>query len=64
MGVTINSVSSTKRQAGAEYLHSFTPVRLHIQDKKAPLPEPGTHTASGARQTFRKTDSSGGFPYV
>ena len=39
MGVTINSVSSTRRQAGAEYVlldsgHSFTHVRSSFQDKK------------------------------
>ena len=34
MGVTINSVSSIRRQAGAEYLllDSFTPVQSRIQD--------------------------------
>ena len=30
-------------------VHSFTPVRFSIQDKKIPLPDPGIHTASGAR---------------
>ena len=29
--------------------HSFTPVRSRIRDKKVPLPDPGIHTASGAR---------------
>ena len=30
-------------------VHSFTHVRSSIQDKKVPLPDPGIHTASGAR---------------
>ena len=33
MGATINSVS-TRRRAGATVVHSFTPVRSSIQDKK------------------------------
>ena len=54
MCVTINSVSSTRRQAGAEYLlldsgaqHHACPISYPGQ--KIPLPDPGIHTASGAR---------------
>ena len=53
MGVTINS-TSTRRQAGGEYLfldsgaqHHACPIKYPGQ--KVPLPDPGIHTASGAR---------------
>ena len=54
MGVTLNSVSSTRRQAGAEYLlldsgtqrHAYPPT---YPGQKRPLPDPGIHTASGAK---------------
>ena len=48
MGVTINSVSSTRRQAGAEHLLLHVcPITYPRQ--KIPLPDPGIHTANGAR---------------
>ena len=52
MGVALNSVSSTRRQAGAEYL--LLGALLHAcpiscPGQKIPLPELGIHTASGAR---------------
>ena len=52
-GVTINSVS-TRRQAGAEYLLLDSGAQLHAcpikyPGHKVPLPDPGIHTASGAR---------------
>ena len=54
MGVTINSVSSTRRQAGAEYLLLDSCAQLHAcpityPGQEGPLPDPGIHTASGAR---------------
>ena len=54
MGVTINSVSSVRRQAGAEYLLLDSGAQLHAcpisyPGQKIPLPDPGIHTASGAR---------------
>ena len=54
MGVTINSVSSTRRQAGAEYLLLDSGAQLHAcpityPGKKIPLSDPGIHTASGTR---------------
>ena len=54
MGVTINSVSSTRIQAGAEYLLLDSGAQLHAcsityPGQKTPLPDPGIHTASGAR---------------
>ena len=54
MGVTINSVSSIRRQAGAEYLLLDSDAQLHAclisyPGQKIPLPDPGIHTASGAR---------------
>ena len=54
IGVTINSVSSTRRQAGAEYLLLDSGEQLHAcpltyPGQKIPLPDPGIHTASGAR---------------
>ena len=54
MGVTNNSVSSTGRQAGAEYLLPDSGAQLHAcpityPGRKVPLPDPGIHTASGAR---------------
>ena len=42
MGVTLNSVSSTRKQAGAEYLFLDT-----YPGQIIPLPNPGIHTASG-----------------
>ena len=53
MDVTINSVS-TGRQAGAEYLFLDSGAQLHAcpityPGQKIPLPDPGIHTASGAR---------------
>ena len=54
-GVTINSVSSTKRQGGAEYLLLDSGAQLSrmsdrsVQTKKVLLLDPGIHTASGAR---------------
>ena len=53
MGVTINSVS-TGRQAGAEYLLLDSGAQLHAcpikhPGQKVPLPDPGLHSASGAR---------------
>ena len=43
VGVTLNSVSSTRRQAGAKYLlldsgHSYTLVHSRIQDKRYRYP--------------------------
>ena len=54
MGVTINSLSSARRQAGAEYLLLDSDAQLHTHPIKCPrqlvpLPDPGIHTASGAR---------------
>ena len=54
MGVTINSVSSTRRQAGAEYLLLDSVAQLHacpikFPGQKVPWLDPGIHTASGAR---------------
>ena len=54
MGVTINSVSSKRRQAGAEYLLLDSGAQLHAcpikyPGKKVPLLDLGIHTASGAR---------------
>ena len=79
-GVTINSLSPTRRQAGAEYLlldSGRTASRISDQvsrTKKVPLLDPGVHTASGARihhdggrlviQTFRRTVNSSAFPCV
>ena len=53
MDVTLNSVS-TRRQAGAEYLLLDSGAQLHAcpityPGQKIPLPDPGIHTASGAR---------------
>ena len=53
MGVTINSVS-TRRQAGAEHSLLDSGAQLHAcrikyPGQKVPLPDPGIHTASGAR---------------
>ena len=55
MGVTIISVSSTRRQAGAEYLLHDSGAQLHVCPCKypgqlVPLPDLGIHTASGARR--------------
>ena len=49
-----NSVSSTRRQAGAEYVLLDSGAQLHASPitypgQKIPLPYPGIHTASGAR---------------
>ena len=54
MGVTLNSVSSVRRQAGAEYLLLDSGAQLHActltyPGQKIPLRDPGIHTASGAR---------------
>ena len=54
VGVTVNSVSSARRQAGAEYLLLDSGAQLHAcpisyPGQKKPLPDPGIHTASGAR---------------
>ena len=54
MGVTINSVSSVRRQAGAEYLLLDSGAQLHgcpikYPGQRIPLPDPGINTASGAR---------------
>ena len=54
MGVTLHSVSSIRRQAGAEYVLLDSGAQLHAcpltyPGQKIPLPDPGTHTASGAR---------------
>ena len=54
MGVTLNSVSSIRRQAGAEYLLLDSGAQLHAcpityPGQKIPLLDPGIHTASGAR---------------
>ena len=53
MGV-INSVSSIRRQAAAEYLLLHSGAQLHAcpityQGQKIPLPDPGIRTASGPR---------------
>ena len=55
MGVTRNSVSSIRRQAGAEYLLLDSGAQLHAcplayPGRKIPLLDPGIHTASGALQ--------------
>ena len=49
MGVTLNSVSSIRRQAGAEYLLLDSGAQLHAcpityPGQKIPLLEPGVHT--------------------
>ena len=54
MGVTINSLSSTRRQAGAEYVPLDSGAQLHacpikFPGQQVPLPDPGIHTARGAR---------------
>ena len=54
MRVTIKSQSSTSRQAGVEYLLLDSGAQLHacpikFSGQKIPLPNPGIHTASGAR---------------
>ena len=55
MGVTTNSLSSTRSDKLAQSItfltvvHSFTHVRSSIQDKECPLLDPGIHTASKAR---------------
>ena len=54
MGVTTNSVSSIRRQAGAEYLLLDSGAQLHefpikYPGQKVPLLDPGIHTANGAR---------------
>ena len=53
-GVTINSLSSTRRQAGADYLLLDSGAHLHgcpieYPGQRKPLPDPGIHTASGRR---------------
>ena len=54
MGVTLNAMSSTRRPSGAEYLLLDSAAQLHAcpltyPGQKIPLPDPGIHTASGAR---------------
>ena len=54
MGVTIHSVSSTRTQAGAEYLLLDSGAQLRAcpikyPEQNVPLPDPGIYTASGAR---------------
>ena len=54
MGVTINSVSSTRRQAGAEFSLLDSGAQLHAcpltyPGQKKTLLDPGSHTANGAR---------------
>ena len=54
MGVTLGSVSSIRRHAGAEYLLLDSGAQLHAcpltcPGQKIPLPDPGIHIASGAR---------------
>ena len=54
IGVTLNSVSSTRRQAGAEHLLLDSGAQLHdcpltYPGQKIRLPDPGIHTASGGR---------------
>ena len=54
MGVTINSLSSKRGHAGAEYLLLDSGAQLHAcpiwyPGEKVPLLGPGIHTASGAR---------------
>ena len=55
MGVTINSVSSTRRQIWCRVLrfltvvHSFSSCPIKYPGQKVPLPDPGIHTASGVR---------------
>ena len=54
MGVTINCLSSTRRQAGAECLLLDSGAQLpacpiKYRGQKVPLLDPGIHTASGAR---------------
>ena len=53
--MTLNSVSSTRRQAGAEYLLLDSGAQLHAcpltyPGQKIPLLDPRIHTASGARK--------------
>ena len=53
-GVTLNSVSSIRRQAGAEYLLLDSGAQLHAcpisyPGQKIPLLDPGIYTASGSR---------------
>ena len=53
-GVTISSLSSTMRQAGAEYLLLDSGVQLHAfpikyTGQRIPLLDPGIHAAIGAR---------------
>ena len=60
MGVTLHSVSSIRRQAGAEYLLLDSGAQLHAcsltyPGQKIPLPDPGTHTAS-EEQDYNTTE--------
>ena len=60
MGVTLNSVSSTRRQAGAEYLLPDRVAQLHAcpltyPGQKIPLPDPGIYTASKITTRRRTT---------
>ena len=54
MGVTLNSVSSIRRQSGAVYLFLDNGAQLHAcpityPGQKIPLPDPGIRTAGGPR---------------
>ena len=69
--MTVKSMSSVKRQAGAEYLLLDSGTQLHAcpisyPRQKVPLLGPGIHITSGARlqhdvQTSRRTDNSNAF---
>ena len=59
IGVTLNSVSSVRRQAGAEYSLLDSGAQLHAcpltyPAQKIPLLDPGIHTASG--QDYNSTE--------
>ena len=77
-GITMNSVSSVRRQAGAEYLLLDSGAQLRpisYPGQKIPLPGRGIHTASGARlqhdggrlvtyKLSRRTNNSSAFSCV
>ena len=55
--MTINSLSSTRRQVGAECLLLDSGAQLHAcpikyPGQRVPLPDPAIHTASGARLQY------------
>ena len=57
MGVTVNSLSSTRTQAGAEYVLLDSCAQLHACPSKYPgqrvrLLDPGIHTTSGVRLRY------------